>query len=303
MENSRTTKEMKTILLVEDENIALKNMSKILSLSGFHVLEAEDGKKACELYLENIDLITAVVSDLRMPNMDGIELARFNYEHRYFPFVVCTAVSDANTALELLNLGVQDYVVKPVKFPHFVGVVKHAVYRRLMDTHMEDDANLFAGNLGQMTIESRISELHRVTSWITHKMKELGTSLEVNRYISLIFEFLLNAHEHGNLRIKEEEKAELILQGRYSEEIKLREESCEARIRIELSVLENEVAISITDDGYGFNFKKYQQMTESELLKRMEMPNGRGIVMGARYFDSLKFTKGGASVLLTKKFD
>lgn len=301
MGNSRSKEAMKTILLVEDEDLALENMSKILSHSGFQVLEAEDGKKACELYLENKDLITAVVSDLIMPNMNGVELAQFNYKHRYFPFVVCTAISDANIALALLNIGVQDYVVKPIKMAHFVGVVKHAIFRRLMDLHMEDDANPFAGNLGSMIIRSRMIELHRVTNWIKRKMEDLAIPREVNRYISLIFEFLLNAHEHGNLRIKEKEKAELILNDKYNEEIKLREERCEAKIKVELSVLEDEVAISITDDGYGFKYDRYFKMPESELMERLQKPNGRGILMGTNFFDSVKYTKGGASVLLTKK--
>ncbi len=89
----------------------------------------------------------------------------------------------------------------------------------------------------------------------------------------------------------------------YDEEIKSLEMNCNSSINIDLSVLKDEVAVNITDEGYGFRYEKHLRITEQELLENLEKPNGRGIIMASKYFDSVSFSKGGSSVLVSKKFN
>lgn len=294
MEAARTT-----VLLAEDEPPVRQYLAELLDKNGFDVVRASDGEEAMRLYEAERERLHIIVSDLRMPNADGAALAKFNYENRFLPFVVCTGLVDAKMALGLLSYGVQDYAVKPIDEENFISVVANSAQRRCLNVFYEDDANPYAGNIGSITVPSRLTEINRVNRWVENKLKL--PSAEFVRFSSFLREFLLNAHEHGNLKITEEEKTRLINEGRLLEEIVTKETASQAKIKVDLSVLTNEVAICITDSGYGFNYRKYVSMPEEELMDRLEMPNGRGIYMASKYFDTVSYSKGGASVLLTKK--
>ncbi|MBI5179764.1 MAG: response regulator [Nitrospinae bacterium] len=296
METTRTT-----VLLAEDEQPVRQYLAELLDKNGFGVVQAADGEEAIRLYDAERERLHIIVSDLRMPNADGTALAKYNYENRFLPFVVCTGLVDAKLALALLNFGVQDYAVKPIDEENFITVVSNSAQRRCLNTFYEDDANPYAGNIGSITVPSRLAEINRVNRWVENKLKIPST--EFVRFAAFLREFLLNAHEHGNLKITEEEKTRLINEGRLLEELVTKEAATQAKIKVDLSVLTNEVAICITDSGYGFNFHKYLSMPEQELMDRLEMPNGRGIYMASKYFDTVSYSKGGASVLLTKKLN
>ncbi|RIK53235.1 MAG: hypothetical protein DCC57_08640 [Chloroflexi bacterium] len=67
---------LKTILVVEDDRVARSALEDIFDLLGYRSLLAQDGEEALRLYTEHAGTIDLVLSDLRMPKMDGIELAR-----------------------------------------------------------------------------------------------------------------------------------------------------------------------------------------------------------------------------------
>jgi CheY-like chemotaxis protein len=66
----------KTILIVEDDRAARSALEDIFDLLGYRSLMAQDGEEALRLYNQHAAEIDLVLSDLRMPKMDGIELAR-----------------------------------------------------------------------------------------------------------------------------------------------------------------------------------------------------------------------------------
>ena len=104
-----------TILIAEDEELARKNISLFLRQEGFRVEEAFDGKAAIEaINKTDFDL---VITDLKMPNADG--LAVLNHVREISPstfVIVTTAYASVESAVEALRLGAQDYILKPVLF-------------------------------------------------------------------------------------------------------------------------------------------------------------------------------------------
>ncbi len=290
-----------TILFAEDEALVRTAIAKILTKSGLNVLEAEDGQSAREIYRNKGDSIDAILSDLRMPNMDGTQLAEFNYENRFLPFVVCTAIADAGMALKLLKYGIQDYIVKPIEAQNLIRTIKNALSRRTLRVYKDDDENPYAGNVGGITIPSQLNEIRRASNWIEQQIKNVMEEKECKRFMNYADEFLINAHEHGNLKIGEKEKSIMLEEERFEKEVELREMDCKAKINVSLSVLKSDIAVNIIDDGYGFNCDQYLNMSEDTLLERLEMPNGRGIYMATQYFDSIVYSKGGANVLIVKK--
>ena len=100
------------ILLIEDEPAICEQLNQVLSADGFRLEVAEDGEKGRYLGLEyTFDL---AIIDLGLPKVTGIELIKeFREAGKIFPIIVLTARSDWKTKVEALNLGADDYLVKP----------------------------------------------------------------------------------------------------------------------------------------------------------------------------------------------
>ena len=102
-----------TILLVDDNYDFLKFLSESLAKK-YHVLKATNGKQALNvLEKEDIDL---VVSDIMMPEMDGLELCttiKNDIRYSHIPIILLTAKASEEHQLEGLSVGADDYITKP----------------------------------------------------------------------------------------------------------------------------------------------------------------------------------------------
>lgn len=121
--------EKKQVLIVDDEPNLRKILSAQLSRDGYDVLVAEDGEKGLEILRENhIDL---VVTDLKMPKMDGMQLLRNALElDPTLPVVMITAHGTVDTAVEALKLGAFDYLTKPFDKDEVRQIVAKALTTR-----------------------------------------------------------------------------------------------------------------------------------------------------------------------------
>ncbi|MBV1873018.1 MAG: response regulator transcription factor [Gammaproteobacteria bacterium] len=100
------------ILLIEDEPAICEQLSRVLSADGFRLEVAEDGEKGRYLGLEYT--FDVAIIDLGLPKVTGLELIKeFREAGKTFPILVLTARSDWKTKVEALNLGADDYLVKP----------------------------------------------------------------------------------------------------------------------------------------------------------------------------------------------
>lgn len=103
-----------TILVVDDSSTVRKFVSVSLSMQGFRVVTAEDGMDALEkLPKEPVDLI---ITDLNMPNMDGMELIktlRTNTTFKDLPIIILTSLKEAALKEESSSMGVISYLNKP----------------------------------------------------------------------------------------------------------------------------------------------------------------------------------------------
>lgn len=109
------------IVVAEDSAPNRTVLVLLLKKFGFKVFECDDGDSAWKAIQGNRDKnIVAVISDLMMPNMDGLELLRRvrhdNQGLAELPFVLVTAVSDKDYIFEAKNLKVNGYILKPVSY-------------------------------------------------------------------------------------------------------------------------------------------------------------------------------------------
>ena len=104
----------KTILMVDDSKTMRDMVNTTLQQSGFAVLDAEDGKQALDVLAgNNIDLI---ITDINMPNMDGISLIkqiRSQDKHKFTPIIVLTTEGGDDAKKKGKEAGATGWVVKP----------------------------------------------------------------------------------------------------------------------------------------------------------------------------------------------
>lgn len=105
------------ILIVDDSKIVRNYHAGILRKAGFEVIEAFDGAHALDLLMLNED-ITCVITDLNMPNMDGITLIkkiRQMEEYKNIPIIIVTTLDEEIDRKAGFMAGANFYVVKPAK--------------------------------------------------------------------------------------------------------------------------------------------------------------------------------------------
>ncbi len=115
------------ILLVDDDRLILSVLNQVLVSAGYEVFLAETGKEAIELSTEHTPEL--VVLDMSMPNMDGIEVAKWFRESSRIPFIFLSAYSDEALVEQAVDEGALGYLVKPVDPPQLLAAVRAALVR------------------------------------------------------------------------------------------------------------------------------------------------------------------------------
>jgi len=121
------------VLVVDDEPDVRKVVRMTLEKAGYDVIEAEDGEKAIAEVKkdENMLLLTLIITDIRMPNMNGIDVINY-YQKQWpsIPLIVLTGFPDLDMATSMLQHGVVDYLVKPVEAEKLRASVAKAIEQR-----------------------------------------------------------------------------------------------------------------------------------------------------------------------------
>lgn len=144
-----------TVLVAEDSAIARKLIVSCLEQEGISVIEAKDGKKAFELFTNKRNTIDLILTDLEMPEMNGIGLCRkIRRELKIddIPIIFLTAVADHDRLLEVFKTGATDYIVKPFVKEELLARItvqleRAQLNRRLANTikelsHAKEDADI-----------------------------------------------------------------------------------------------------------------------------------------------------------------
>ncbi|MGA2622572.1 MAG: response regulator [Bacteroidota bacterium] len=103
-----------TILLVEDEEMLLDLMKTLLEAKGYHVLTAEDGVEAVEVFTRHKDEIAVVISDMGLPKLGGWEAFQKMREIRgNVNVILASGYFDFNLKADIIKAGAKDFVQKP----------------------------------------------------------------------------------------------------------------------------------------------------------------------------------------------
>lgn len=132
------------VLVVDDEYALRRLLRTYLEKDGFAVLEAENGHDALRLIRGgNVD---AALVDVMLPGLDGFELVRRIRQESTIPLILLTARGEETNRVAGLEVGADDYVVKPFSAPEVVARVR-AQLRRVQGFEEASPARLRAGSL------------------------------------------------------------------------------------------------------------------------------------------------------------
>jgi DNA-binding response OmpR family regulator len=118
---------MKTILIVDDSASVRRLLEEYLTGQGFRAVMAVNGREA--IYAARHEQPDLILLDLMMPEMDGYEFLRRYRQERQTPVIIITAREEEADAVLGLELGADDYIIKPFRMRELVSRI-HAVLRR-----------------------------------------------------------------------------------------------------------------------------------------------------------------------------
>ena len=118
------------LLIVDDEEKFLKSVAQRLSLKGFDVVTAIDGRDAMLAAEQN--LFDVALLDLQLPGIDGTKVLKLLKErHKYLEIIILTGHGSVTSAVECTRLGAFDYLEKPFDFDKLIEAIKEAYSSRL----------------------------------------------------------------------------------------------------------------------------------------------------------------------------
>src|SRR5262245_56974129 len=132
---------MKTILVVEDQPVMRQKTVTILKMEGFEVLEAANGDEGIRLAQDELPHL--ILCDIMMPDRDGYEVlqaVRLNRATATTPFIFLTAKGEKRELRAGMNLGADDYLVKPTPRVELLEAVEARFERqRLSDERLKQE--------------------------------------------------------------------------------------------------------------------------------------------------------------------
>src|SRR2546422_5837824 len=165
------------ILVVDDEEAIREVVSTMLQAQGFECAAVGNGRIALDYLQKNsIDL---VLSDMVMPEMDGLKLLEWLRTHDPdVPVIMVTAMHDLSTALEAIRRGAYDYILKPFeKDQLFLGVGRALQHRRLVIENRSYQSNL------EQLVEERTAQLTGALAQLEQSyddtLEALGSALDL----------------------------------------------------------------------------------------------------------------------------
>ncbi len=165
----------KRVLVVDDDVKTVEVVSLYLKHDGYRVIPAYDGNEALRLARESHpDLI---VLDIMLPGPDGLEICRALRAESDVPIIMLTARTEEEDKLKGLDLGADDYIVKPFSTRELAARIR-AVLRRLPeDAHLRGPEEITRGQLTVNFVTHRVALAGRPLRLTPAEFKLLGTMI------------------------------------------------------------------------------------------------------------------------------
>jgi CheY-like chemotaxis protein len=297
---------MATVLVVDDSAVDRKFVGGILSRDGKFTVEfAEDGTQAlARMRQSEPDLI---VTDLQMPNRNGLELvAAVRMHHPRVPIILMTGHGSEDLAVEALHRGAANYVPKPQLGERLLESVEEALTLSKADATYDQ----LIACLKHCDFTFELANDPGLTEPLVEMTQQMIAGMGLTdatgrfRIGAALKEALLNAIYRGNLEISFKEMQDTrvsLLEGKADNLLARRQGSSpykERRVRVQITMDADEARFVIADDGAGFDPASIPAAGQPGSL---DPETGRGLVLMRAFFDEVTFDNGGRQVTLVKR--
>ena len=285
------------VLVVDDTAMARRLAGALVEGLGATTCEAENGLKALEV-LEQGD-VDVVLTDMQMPEMDGLELTkRVSETYPHVPVVLMTAHGSEEVAVAALRAGASNYVPKE-RLRRDLGEALRAVLTAVRAAKERAKVRpLLVQSESQFLLGYDPGASEALLGHLVRDLTQIGTfdESEILGVQTSLTEALRNAIDHGNLELdselRESSDAEYRALGAERAE---QEPYRERRVHVTARLSPEEVTYVIRDDGSGFDIEKLPDPLDPENLVRA---SGRGVVMMRMFMDEVSWNASGNEVTM-----
>ena len=287
-------------LLIADDTAEVQNfLQDFFVKAGHSVFCAKDGEEALKI-LQNEE-IDGIFCALTMPKLGGLELLKeVQSANSRRPLVILCPPNDSENALNALQLGACDYLLKAINPLELQRTLDRVVSLQegfhfsayAMDHLLQETRTLEIGN--------DFTGLNRIIAFMTQDLPSYGilNQEQLFRMNMLLKEALENAIFHGNLELNSETRLEnpniFYETARKKREI---EPYKNRKVIVHYDINRNSVKYVVRDEGNGFAHSKLFDSEDPENLPRIK---GRGLVMIMNFMDEVFWNEKGSEITMVR---
>lgn len=287
---------MYSILLVDDSATDRRLLEGLLSKKlHFHVETADDGAVAIQkLERQAPDL---VVTDMQMPNMDGLELVEaIRSRNPWIPVILITAEGSEELAARALQRGAAGYVPKTKCDEMLSDTIEHVLDLARTESSFERIIDCATLSQFEISFENDFALVAPVLELAQRMTVAMGVCDPTSAVqVSVALEHaILNAIYHGNLELDGTIEGNRELRNQRMSESPYKDR----RVHVSIKITPAEAVFSVRDEGSGFNVRE-----AAELGRQIALTGGtgQGLFLMWAFMDDVKFTSPGNSVIMTKR--
>lgn len=285
-----------SILIIDDNIDLLEYLKDFFMIYNYEVLLAESGNDGIDKFREFSPDI--VISDIRLPDKSGnIVVKEIKELDPDVPIIVITGYSDHNLILSAMKNGAVELLKKPFK-PKDLKYLVSKIETLFKKIKVKHSASFLEWEKRHLKIANDIHIIPSVTDFIFSNVDYIFNEISFMK-IGLQ-EILINAIEHGNLKISYEEKQKLLSSGDYNRILKEKAalpENIDKCVDIKVFSTPQFLKIMVEDMGEGFDLTS---IPDPENPENFLNENGKGIMMTLNAYDEVAYNDKGNKVTLVK---
>ncbi|HZN34133.1 MAG TPA: response regulator [Pirellulaceae bacterium] len=297
---------MPTVLVVDDSAVDRRFVGGLLSRDGrFQVEFAEDGGQALGRMRQSPPDV--IVTDLQMPNRNGLELvAAVRMHHPEVPIILMTGHGSEDLAVEALHRGAANYVPKPQLGERLMDAVEEALSMARADRTYDQLIACMEKCEFAFEFENDPGMIDPLVDLIQQMVAGMKLTDATGRYRvgAAVKESLLNAIYRGNLEISFDQMQDTrvsLVEGKGEDLLQQRSSQApykDRRVQVSVFLNPKEARFVIRDAGKGFDPAKVPAAGRPGSL---DPQSGRGLVLMRAFMDEVTFNAAGNEVTLLKR--
>ncbi|HLW68617.1 MAG TPA: response regulator [Gemmataceae bacterium] len=295
------SKEAPAILVVDDSRAGRAHAANVIRCRcGHSVRTAENGGQALELCEKEAPSL--IVTDLDMPEMDGLQLVQ-EVKGRWpsLPIILMTAKGTEELAMQALREGAASYVAKRHMERDLPEILDQVLAAARVDRRKQALLGKLDERSSHFVLDNDPADIPALVAIFQNELSAMGlcTAASRIRIGVALEEALLNGLIHGNLEVSSELRTAAV--DSFERQIAQRRRLSpyqERRLQVFAKLSKAEAVFTVRDEGPGFDLAKLPDPTDPENLER---PSGRGILLIRTFMDEVIYNDKGNEVRMVKR--